>query len=159
MEIQEIQNHDSNGKSREVDFDQTNRIKSTENGAAQIRDNYGKTLYKESNYLPTVIFTKSEMRNRYDFEPAQLKDVSNCPLEKKSIDKTIEYWLNQGINATTAPIYAGLGLDMITRNRKMTATKFVLKFYANSVKTGAKVIVPKAKELLKKTLDKRNQPK
>lgn len=110
------------------------------------------TSSQKPDNLPTVTITNSNY-TWYDFEPGPLNpEFNNSENDKKSINKTIDYWTKQGINAVSLPVYTSMAIDLLTRNKKFSCTRFVLGFYGRSLVKCAKAAAPKVKELAKRKL-------
>lgn len=85
--------------------------------------------------------------NRFNFEPGPLLDKSKAKNEQNSIQRTINYWLSLAESTIALPVVTGLGLDLVTRNRKFTCTKKVLGTYSQA----AKWTIGKAPEIYNKS--------
>lgn len=92
-------------------------------------------------------------RSRYNFEPAPLDDKGKNSHEQNAIQKTLDYWIEKTKFTLALPVVSAAGLDLLTKNRKLTLTRKVLGTYGKaigwSVKNSPKVY-EKAKGIVTK---------
>lgn len=94
-------------------------------------------------------------RSRYNFEPAALNKGSDP--SHNSMERTINHWIDNSFSCAALPIATAFGIDILTKNRKLSCTKATLRFYGKTARYSIKTTTRAytfGKSMIKKYKDK-----